>query len=113
MAEEVAVPSGQSVTLAEVLLDSLAGEPWARFRFVAPGISRVNGRISYDVAIIDMEALCNSYALPYLDANKTEVARIVISMSDRALEFGASDPAATQFFETYRRENDSCIWEEY
>ena len=112
-AERIEVPSGQEVTLAEVRLDDLAGEPWVRFRFIAPGISRVNGRISHDVAAIDMEALCNGHALAYLDATGTEAARIVISMSDRALEFGASDPDATQFFETYRRENDRCIWEEF
>ncbi|MEX0338253.1 MAG: DUF6497 family protein [Arenibacterium sp.] len=113
LAEVVEVPSGQKVELLEVLLDSLTGEPWARFRFVAPGISRVDGRISHDVAAIDIEALCADFALPYLIANNTEVTRIVISMADRKLEFGATDPEATQFFDMFRPENDRCIWEEF
>ncbi|MEX0338420.1 MAG: DUF6497 family protein [Arenibacterium sp.] len=113
MAEKIKVPSGQTVTLSEIRVDSLSGEPWARFRFVAPGISRETGRISHDVAAIDMEALCADFALAHLDANALEVTRIVVSLSDRAVEFGASDPDATQFFETFRRENDRCIWEEY
>ncbi|MEX0280531.1 MAG: DUF6497 family protein [Arenibacterium sp.] len=112
-AQKVDVPSGQKVELQEVLLDSLAGEPYARFRFVAPGISRVNGRISHDVAVIDIEALCDDFALPYLTDNNIDVARIVVSMADRVLEFGASDPDATQFFDSFRPESGRCIWEEY
>ena len=112
-AETVEVPSGQKVELQEVLLDSLSGEPWARFRFVAPGISRVDGRISHDVAAIDIEALCADFALPYLRDNNTQVTRIVISMADRELEFGATDPEATQFFDMFRPENGSCIWEDF
>ena len=37
--------------------------------------------------------------------------QIVISLSDRAVPFGESAPDVVQFFESYRIENDICVWE--
>lgn len=110
-AEVIAVPSGQPVTLNEVIIDTAPGEPWARFRFLAPDIDREAGLISAEIAAADMDVLCRDTALPYLQDEQLQVARIVISLSDRDVEFGASDPDATQFFEAYRPENARCIWE--
>jgi len=109
----IAVPSGQPVTLSEVLVDDATGEIWARFRFVAPDIARDRGLVDYDTAAGDIDHLCQNLAIPYLDLHGLSVARIVISLSDRALEFGASDPDATQFFEAFRQEYGRCIWEEF
>lgn len=112
-ATEVPVPSGQTVTLKEVLLDNAPGELWVRFRFVAPQIARDGGSVGYDIAGPDMDHLCDQLALPYLNHHALEAARIVISLSDRAVTFGAKDPAATQFFETYKPDSAGCIWEEF
>ena len=112
-ADPFPVPSGQNVTLTEVLLDEGPGELWVRFRFVAPDITRDSGSISYDQAAPDMDHLCDALALPYLVSNAITPARVVISLMDRPVSFGAQDPAATQFFETYRPEDARCIWEEF
>lgn len=118
-AEPVAVPSGQPVTLAEVLLDDApgqagqAGSIWARFRFVAPEIARETGTVSYDAAAPDMDHLCETQALPYLAEHRITAAKVVISLSDRTVPFGAQDPAATQFFEAYRPETTGCMWEAF
>lgn len=109
----VAVPSGQSVTLSDILSDENPGAPWLRFRFVAPEIARDGGTVSHEVAGADMDWLCVNIALPYLAQHALAPARVVISLSDRAVPFGVTDPAATQFFETYRPENGLCIWEEF
>lgn len=109
----VDVPSGQPVTLNEVLLDETPGTLWVRFRFVAPRIGKDAGQITFDVAAIDMDHLCDAVAIPYLDNRAITAERVVVSMSDRAVEFGASDPDATQFFGAYRLENARCIWEEF
>ncbi len=109
----VEVPSGQGITLNEVLLDDTPGALWVRFRFVAPGISRSGGTVSYDVAAADMDHLCDQVALPYLDAHAIEPARVVISLSDRPVDFGTQDPEATQFFEAYGLGNERCILEEF
>jgi len=107
------VPSGQNVTLTEVLLDEAPGELWARFRFVAPAITRDTGSVNYDLAGPDMDHLCDALALPYLASHSIAPARVVISLMDRPVTFGAQDPAATQFFETYRTQGARCIWEEF
>lgn len=109
----VAVPSGQLVVLNEVLVDETPGETWVRFRFVAPEIAEDGGTIGYDIAATDMDHLCQSFILPYLAQFDLTPPRVVISMSDRDVAFGAAVPEATQFFETYRPENARCIWEEF
>ena len=58
-----------------------------------------------------MAHLCETLAVPYVAQHKLEPARVVISFSDRALDFGATDPDTTQFFEAYRLEDARCIWE--
>ncbi|WP_254443149.1 DUF6497 family protein [Ruegeria atlantica] len=105
------VPSGQPVHLSDVLLDNNPGELWVRFRFIAPKIGSDVGRIGYDVASVDMEHLCQTLAVAYVAKYELDPARVVISLSDRPLEFGRSSPDATQYFEAYRLEQSQCIWE--
>ncbi|MGV6846985.1 MAG: DUF6497 family protein [Marinibacterium sp.] len=101
----VAVPSGLKVSLSEILLDETPGALWARFRFLAPDI------VPGSEALGDIEYLCASVALPYLDHHDIEAERIAVSLSDRVVEFGAKDPEATQFFELFRPGDGTCIWE--
>lgn len=112
-AQQVQVPSGQSVTLNEVLIDERPGETWVRFRFIAPDIARNGEAINYDVAAPDMDHLCETLALAYLQQYELTPTRVVISLSDRVVPFGTPTPEATQFFEAYRPETTRCIWEEF
>lgn len=105
------VPSGQPVTLSDVLLDNNPGELWLRFRFIAPKIGDSVGRIGYDVASVDMEHLCRTLAIPYVEHHQLDPARVVISLSDRPVEFGDVSPDATQYFEAYRLDQSGCTWE--
>ena len=109
--DSVVVPSGQLVVLSEVLIDDSPGETWLRFRFLAPQIARKGGDIGADVAAADMDHLCGNLVLPYLAEYRLTPSRVVISLSDRDVAFGASAPEATQYFEQYRPENTTCIWE--
>ena len=111
--EAIAVPSHQPVTLAQVLLDENPGELWVRFRFLTPQIARSGGTIGADAASADMDALCDTVALPWLAGQKITPARIAISLMDRDVPFGAADPDTTQFFASYRSEDGRCIWEEF
>ncbi|WP_176248539.1 MULTISPECIES: DUF6497 family protein [unclassified Sulfitobacter] len=107
----VDVPSGQPVDLQEVLVDQMGDETWLRFRFIAPQIARNGGTIGYDAAGPDMKVLCDTLAIPYMAQYALTGDVIVISLADRAVEFGAADAGATQFFEAYRLKNGTCIWE--
>ena len=110
-AQAVDVPSGQPVELQEVLVDQVSGETWLRFRFIAPQIARDTGAIDSVQAGPDMAFLCEAVAAPYIAQYELAGDVIVISMSDRRAEFGAADPDMTQFFELFRLNNNTCIWE--
>jgi hypothetical protein len=105
------VPSGQPVTLHEVLVDQLDSETWLRFRFVAPQIGAGDGALSYEVVADDMAHLCASMALPYMTEYDLTGDMIVVSLSDRETEFGQPNPDATQYFEAFRPVDNLCIWE--
>ncbi|MEW9921467.1 DUF6497 family protein [Marimonas sp. MJW-29] len=105
------VPSGQPVELQEVLIDTVGEATWLRFRFIAPDIARAGGAVDYETAAQDITHLCDSFALPYIADFDLAADGIVISLADRATEFGTADPDATQFFEAFRAEGDVCIWE--
>lgn len=99
-------------------LSECPGTLWARFRFVAPGISRqgttTSGEeIDFQRSAADMDHLCDSVALDYLRQHDLAPSMVVISFSDRPVEFGTPNPEATQFFEAYRPEDGRCIWEAF
>jgi hypothetical protein len=106
-----ALPSGQTVTLQEVILDDIGGSPVVRFRFLAPDIARNGGTVGFDQAALDMATLCETIAIPYIAQNAIAADHVVISLSDRAIEFGSTDPEATQYFDAFHLQDDSCIWE--
>ena len=111
--QALTVPSGQPITLGEVLVDDRPGATWIRFRFVAPQIGNDAGQINYETSSADIDYLCEALVLPYLAQYDLTPARIVISLSDRPVPFGTSDPDATQFFESYSPDKTACIWEAF
>lgn len=111
--DTIAVPSGQDVTLQEVLIDEQLGAPLVRFRFLAPAIARETGSVAPAAAAQDMDHLCDTFAVPYLETFGLTVDRVVISFADQDTPFGASNPLATQFFEAYSVSEGGCMWEEF
>lgn len=105
------LPSGQSVDLQDVIIEEVSGRSIVRFRFLAPAIARDGGTVRFAQAERDMELLCKTVALPYLSDYDIPAQSVVISLADREVEFGVANPEATQFFEAYRVENGTCIWE--
>ena len=113
LAEGIVVPSGQPITLHDVIWGAPGPEGLTvRFRFLAPQIARVGGSVDFDTAAADMAALCETYALPRtVTGTGPQPAQIIISLSDIAVPFGAAAPEATQYFESFGIENGACIWE--
>jgi hypothetical protein len=108
----IIVPSGQAVTY----VDTVQGAPGpegltVRFRFLAPAIARDGGTVAPDAAQEDMLALCRTYALPRIANTGPRPAQIVISLSDRPVEFGVADEGATQFFDAFSIQDGDCILE--
>lgn len=105
----VQVPSGQDVSLQDVIWNVPGPDGMTtRFRFLAPGIA---GTVDFDATAADMAALCEDYALPRLSEFGPQPEQVVISLADRAVVFGDSAPEAVQFFESYRIEDGTCVWE--
>ncbi|MEQ6247333.1 DUF6497 family protein [Sulfitobacter sp. HNIBRBA3233] len=107
------VPSGQSVTLHEVLVDEHPGTTYLRFRFLAPMIGASPDGVDYEVTGADMLFLCETLALPYISDFQLEGDRIIISMMDRVTEFAVPDPDATQVFEAFRPVDGTCMWDDF
>lgn len=104
--DAVAVPSGRAVQALDVITDLHGPEgATARFRFVVPGL-----RPDED-ASADMQALCDSYALPRTEGMVPPPQQIVITFANRAVPFGEAAPDAVQFFEAYSPQDGACIWE--
>ena len=108
------LPSGQMVELIESILEAQPnGDTWLRLRYLAPAIAPGPGAVGFDTAADDMLALCRRDGLAMLQESSAAIALIVVSLADRRLAFGTSDPDAVQYFEAFRPENDDCIWEEF
>ncbi len=111
LAGAIDVPSGQPITFQDVIWEAEGDENTYRFRYIAPEIARNGGRIDFEQAEGDLRYLCEHSALPALVKQKRTVARIVITLSDRPVDFGKTDPDATQFFDSYTPQGNNCIWE--
>ena len=105
------LPSGQVVELYEVLVDEVTTERWVRFRFLAPEIARDTGVLRFSDVEPDLAHLCDTVALPYLAEFDLGGQGVVISLSDRKVDFGQTDPDATQFIDAFRVDAGACIWE--
>ncbi|WP_276308485.1 DUF6497 family protein [Oceaniglobus ichthyenteri] len=104
----IVVPSAAAVILFDVITDVPGQGVTYRFRFLAEHIGT-----DTDFAAIgeDMLFLCESYILPRLAAVGPMPDQIVITLLDRPVIFGEMTPEATQFFEAFRPDHDTCIWE--
>lgn len=113
-AQPVTVPSGQDVEYVNVVRDARGsrGLTW-RFRFVAPDIDRASGQIDHETAMKDMDFLCQNFAIERLPNIGPRPNQVIISLSSQPIDFGASDPEITQFFEVYGIVDNDCIWEPF
>jgi hypothetical protein len=106
----IPVPSGREVRLIDVVTNAPGNEgAAARFRFLAPGLTEADLVASAD----DMQALCDSYALPRTDGMVPAPQQIIISLAAKAVPFGTPAPDVVQFFEVYRIEGGTCQWEPF
>jgi Family of unknown function (DUF6497) len=112
--EPVVVPSGQGVTLHEVIVDAPSPDAAIyRFRYLTPAIARNGGTMSFDTSIDDMQHLCDTHALPRLTAPLPAKTEVIISFADIAVPFGETNPDATQFFVAFNIKDGLCILEPF
>lgn len=106
------VPSGQPIQYLDTISNIPGQEGLTyRFRFIAPAINRETGTMTAESSADDLLTLCNTFALPRLPSTGPVPNQIIISLSDLEVPFGQPAPQATQFFEAFRIEDGSCVWE--
>lgn len=108
-ADPVITPSGLSVTLYDVVLETEV----ARFRYLAPAIDPAGDGLTYEDVAGDFVWLCENFAVPGLVAAGKTSDHVIIALSDRQVDFGVATPEATQFIESYTVQGPSCIWDEF
>ena len=110
----LAVPSGQGVTVHDVILDMPSPDAAIyRFRFLAPAISRAGGAMTFETSIGDMQHLCETYALQNMAAPLPASVQVIISFADMPVPFGETNPEATQFFMAFSLKDGLCILEPF
>lgn len=110
----ISAPSGLQVELHETLYEPLGVTASTarimRLRFVAPdlgdveeyGIDRVEG---------DFEWFCHQFGLPRARKAAPLVEQVIVSIASQEVPFGDIVPEVVQYFDAFRIEEDSCIWE--
>lgn len=107
--ERLTLPSGLQARLQGTLRDRTGNGLVQRFRFVAAQFRSDGADI--DTLAADLEYLCREYALPRLANIGPQPSRIVVSLADRASEFGTLDPGVDQVFEVFSVRDGTCMWE--
>lgn len=108
-AEPVLTPSGQDITLYDVVLEPGT----ARFRYLAPAIDPGGQGLTHADVFSDFQWLCETFAIPGLTAAGKTAEHVIITLSDRQVEFGVATPEATQFIESYTVQGTTCIWDAF
>lgn len=109
------LPSGQEVVPLDMELERQGdGQVWLVLRYLAPRIARETGDLGYDDVIADLGALCAGPGLAAAaQAEATGGAapdQIVVTLMDRPVPRGATDPGATLFIEAYTPGPEGCTW---
>lgn len=109
----IPVPSGQKVWWVDVIHTAAGPNGLTyRFRFLAPQIGGPSP-LSSDIALNDIEALCNTWVAPRLPKPAPEPEQVIVSLSDKVVAFGEPAPDVVQYFDSFSVEDGKCTWEFY
>lgn len=107
-------PSGQALVLWEVVWERVEGAgTQAVLRFIAPGIAREGGNVDTEAALADLDWLCATHGVPIAALPSARSDTVVVTLMDRPVPRGATDPVATQYFGIYIVEGGDCLPQEY
>jgi len=115
-ADRLSVPSGQLVLPYEILWEDHIGagekrEVWVIFRFLAPGIAKAKGEMTFADTAPDIDFMCDNVALPLVEMTGGGVDQVIVTFMDRPIARGRSDKTVTQFMNAYRVDQGVCEWE--
>lgn len=109
----VLLPSGLVVSLQETRLEPV-GAPThvvrtVRLRYVSPQLEE--DAFAFDRIEGDFAELCASFGLKTRARSAPQAEQVIISIASQPTAFGESAPKVVQYFDAFRVESDTCIWE--
>lgn len=110
VANEIDLPSGQSVTLHDTIDEQHGGETWLILRYVAPEIGT---GLKQAAAAADLDHLCATEGLEQARGRANPVDQIVITLMEEPVPRGVAAPDTIQYFGGYRLNSGACIWEPF
>ena len=109
--DSLPLASGIDVAFLDQILEQQAGgETWLTLRYVAPRIGFDAGEKGYEEIAGDLDQLCNTQGLSAA-ADVGGVDQVVITLMDRPVARGESDPDATMFMGAYVPTKGGCVWQ--
>lgn len=108
---EVMAPSGQPVTLHELMTEQnpWSGETQLVIRLIAPELAE--DRLSEASIAADMDWACTTWGIAAADQQSDAIEWVVVEMMASLAPRGSTTPDIRRLYETYRLEGDACIWE--
>jgi hypothetical protein len=108
---DLVVPSGQQVSVLDILVEDQGGQPTLVIRLLTPDIARGGAALNYDAVEADFDAICGAVGLPVRALAGSTASHIIVVMMDRMLPRGTPDPEATQYISEFRVEDGRCMLE--
>ena len=110
-AYDLAVPSGQIVTLDE----QLVVPPENRILYLGFTAPSIGGdyAVTFDRASLDMDQLCEVVGIPEagrLIGEGMRIDEVVIRLMERLIPYGEVDPDAAQYLNAYDISGGNCVW---
>ncbi len=104
----VIAPSGQAVTIHEVLFEEDSGSGmWIVVRVAAPNMEDLTG----DQRHADLVWACETWGIPAGEILSRPPERIIVQMMAQTFPRGEPAQGITQNIEAYSLSDASCIWE--
>jgi hypothetical protein len=110
----IALPSGLVVRQHELRLEPQGavthGVQTVRLRYVSEQLAD-EAPFGFERIEQDFLHLCHQFGLSARGRSAPMAEQIIISMASAPTAFGESVPEVVQYFDSFRVENDRCIWE--
>lgn len=110
----ITLPSGLVLRQHELRLEPQGavshGVQTVRLRYVSEQLSD-SAVFGFEQIEQDFSHLCHQFGLMVRGRSAPNAEQIIISMASAPTAFGESVPEVVQYFDSFRVENDRCIWE--
>ena len=109
----IRLPSGLVVNRQEVRLEPVGavthGVTTVRLRYVSTQLEEK--AFPFERIEGDFAKLCSSFGLKIRSQSAPQAEQVIISIASRPTAFGETAPNVVQYFDAFRVEQDTCVWD--